>query len=236
MTDLHTHILPGIDDGAATVEESLAMLELQRSQGVDTVVLTPHFYSDREDIDCFLLRRGRAMAQLERAIAVRTEQQPSLPRLLLGAEVAWRSDLIEMERLDELCIVGTRNLLLELPFTLWNAKMIDRLYDMIGSTGITPIIAHLERYLPIQPKPLVQEVLRLGVPVQVSADILLRPLMRREAIKLLKNGQAHLVATDCHDCTQRAPVLAAAMEVVGKKLGRQCVRELCACADGLIRS
>ena len=232
MTDLHTHILPGMDDGAATVEESLAMLELQQRQGVDTVVLTPHFYSDREKIDRFLARRRQAMDQLEDTIAARAEELPALPRLLLGAEVAWRSELIEMERLDELCIAGTRNLLLELPFTTWNAKMIDRLYDMIGSTGITPIIAHLERYIHIQPKPLVQEVLRLGAPVQVSADILLPPLMRWEAITL----QAHLVATDCHDCTQRAPVLAAAMEVVGKKLGRQCVRELCACADGLIRS
>ena len=236
MTDLHTHILPGMDDGAATVEESLDMLELQRSQGVDTVVLTPHFYSDREKIDRFLARRRQAMDQLEDTIAARAEELPALPRLLLGAEVAWRSDLIEMERLDELCIAGTRNLLLELPFTLWNAKMIDQLYDMIGRTGITLIIAHLERYLHIQPKSLVREVLRLGAPVQISADILLRPLMRRKAIKLLKNGQAHLVATDCHDCTQRAPVLAAAMDVVGKKLGRQCVRELCACADGLIRS
>ena len=79
MTDLHTHILPGMDDGAVTVEDSLAMLELQRSQGVDTVVLTPHFYSNREGISRFLLRRGQALVQLERTIAVRAEGQPALP-------------------------------------------------------------------------------------------------------------------------------------------------------------
>lgn len=236
MTDLHTHILPGIDDGAATVEDSLAMLELQRSQGVDTVVLTPHFYSNREEIDGFLLRRGQAMDQLKSAIAARKKEQTPLPRLLLGAEVAWHSGLMEMERLDELCIAGTRNLLLELPFTPWKTAMIDQLYNMIGCTGITPIIAHLERYIRIQPKSLVREVLEMGVPVQVSADILLRPLMRREAIRLLKNGQAHLVASDCHDRTRRGPVLAAAMEVVEKKLGGHCVRELCGCADALVRA
>lgn len=234
MTDLHTHILPGIDDGAAEVEDSLAMLELQRSQGVDTVVLTPHFYSDREEIDSFLLRRGRAMAQLESAIAARAEEQPPLPRLLLGAEVAWRSDLIEMERLGELCIEGTRNLLLELPFTPWNAAMIDRLYDMIGRTGITPIIAHLERYLNIQPKTLVREVLRLGAPVQVSAGILMHPLQRSGAMKLLKSGRANLLASDCHDCLRRPPDLAAGMEIVRKKLGDCVARELCAYADGLV--
>ena len=54
MIDIHTHILPGMDDGASTPEESLAMLRMQREQGVDTVFLTPHFHRDRENPEHFL--------------------------------------------------------------------------------------------------------------------------------------------------------------------------------------
>jgi len=60
LTDLHTHILPGMDDGARNVAMSLAMLEAERAQGVDTVVLTPHFYREREDAERFLQRREAA--------------------------------------------------------------------------------------------------------------------------------------------------------------------------------
>lgn len=114
--------------------------------------------------------------------------------------------------------------------------MIDLLYDMISCTGITPIIAHLERYMQIQPKSLVQEVLRLGCPVQISAGILLRPLARRDAMKLLKNGQGHLLASDCHGCEDRVANLAAGMDVVRRKLGSQYVMDLCDCAERLVRT
>lgn len=234
MTDLHTHILPGIDDGAKTAEESLALLRMEKAQGVDTVVLTPHFYSEQESVDSFLMRREEAMKRLQSAIDNSAMEQTSLPRLMLGAEVLWRSDLVEWERLDELCISGTRNLLLELPFVTWTGQMIDRLYDMIGCTGITPIIAHLERYLSIQPKSIVQEILELGVPVQISAEILVHPLLRRGAMKLLKKRQVHLLASDCHDCTQRVPNLAVGMDVVRKKMGERTARELCDNADRLV--
>ena len=235
MTDLHTHILPGMDDGAATVAESLTMLEKEYSQGVRTVVLTPHFYPHREELERFLTRREQAMNELKQAIAARSPEQLPLPEIRVGAEVLWRSDLVELDRLNELCIEGTRNLLLELPFTPWSRTMIDLLYDLTGCTGITPVIAHLERYISIQPKSLVQEVLRLGVPVQISAGILLHPLMRRAAMKLLKKGQGHLLASDCHGCEERVPDLAAGMGVVRRKLGEQTVWDLCDCAERLVR-
>ena len=89
MTDLHTHILPGMDDGAPDVETSLAMLREEARQGVDTVVLTPHFYRDRERPEHFLARRARAADRLNSAIqALPGEERRAMPRLILGAEVA----------------------------------------------------------------------------------------------------------------------------------------------------
>lgn len=225
MTDLHTHILPGIDDGARTVEESLQMLRVEQTQGVDTVVLTPHFYRDQENPKRFLQRRKDAVLELgRRVMQMSQEERNCLPKMILGAEVAWWPTIAEWDELPDLCIGGTKYLLLELPFTSWNDKLIDQLYEFYGRTGITPVIAHLERYAKIQKQEYIDEVLRLGFPVQVSADLLLRPLARGRVLKMLRQGQAQIVASDCHNCGNRAPNLAAAMQMVHKKLGN----EICA--------
>ena len=101
MTDLHTHILPGMDDGAKTPEESLQMLRMERDQGVDTVVLTPHFYRDREWPERFLARRRASAEALRDALmALPEEEIRNMPRLILGAAVAWVPNLPEMTELS----------------------------------------------------------------------------------------------------------------------------------------
>ena len=88
MTDLHTHILPGMDDGAQTIEEALALLQTQAQQGVDAVALTPHFYGRRESVESFLSRREAAWQQLLEATA-----GLQTPKLILGAEVSWMPEM-----------------------------------------------------------------------------------------------------------------------------------------------
>ena len=234
MTDLHTHILPGMDDGAKTVEDSLSMLRMEREQGVDTVVLTPHFYRDRENPKRFLQRRKDAAVVLGRQILSLPEgEREKLPRMRLGAEVTWWPNMAEWEELPDMCIGKTKNLLLELPFTPWNDQMMYRLHDFYGQTGITPVIAHLERYLKGQQPEYIREVLRLGFPIQLDCDLLLRPLSRGGILKLLRQGQAHLLASDCHDCVRRAPNLNAAIHVVRSKLGEEQADKLIRFADRL---
>jgi len=221
MTDLHTHILPGMDDGAKTVEESLQMLRTERSQGVDTVVLTPHFYRDQENPRRFLQRRREAVIALgSRVLALPEEERSRLPKMILGAEVAWWPTIAEWEELPALCMGGTKHLLLELPFASWNERLVGQLHEFYGRTGITPVLAHLERYLKFQRPEHIEAVLSLGFPVQISADVLLRPLARGRALKLLREGQGRIVASDCHNCGSRAPNLAQAMEIVRRKLGQ----------------
>ena len=237
MTDLHTHILPGMDDGAKTVEDSLALLRMEMEQGVDTVVLTPHFYRDQERPEHFLARREASFGLLQQEICALPEgERESLPALIVGAEVAWRPNLSDWEELPRFCIGATKNLLLELPFTPWNDQMLHQIYDMVGRTGITPVIAHLERYLKIQRPELIRDVLSLDVPIQISSDIFLHPLTRGTGLKMLKRGQAHFLASDCHNLTTRKPNLATAMAVVEKKLGVECVQALNACASELTKS
>ncbi|MDD6188463.1 MAG: hypothetical protein PUB32_02640 [Clostridiales bacterium] len=221
MTDLHTHILPGMDDGAKTVEISLEMLRMERDQGVDTVVLTPHFYRDRERPERFLARRREAEETLLKALlALPEEERSTMPRLVLGAEVAWVPNLADWPELPQLCMGRGRHLLLELPMNPWNEQMFRQLYDLMGRTGLTPVIAHIERYMKMQKPEHIKEVLSLGVPVQVSSEPLLHPLNRGRVLKLLRERQAQLIASDCHNTTSRPPNLGPAMEIVKKKLGK----------------
>ena len=220
MTDLHTHILPGMDDGAPDVETSIEMLRMEAEQGVDTVVLTPHFYRNQERPEAFLERRRRSALKLARALeGMPAEDRDKLPQLLLGAEVAWVPNLADLVDLSQFCLGKSRYFLLEPPFVPWYEDMVDQLYSLMGRTGLTPVIAHLERYLGSQKPDRIREMLDLGAPIQVSAGALSKPLSK--SMKLLRGEWAQLVASDCHNTGTRRPNLGPAMELVGRRLGRE---------------
>lgn len=231
MTDLHTHILPGIDDGAKTPEISLAMLKRQVEQGIDTVVLTPHCYRDKEDPAHFLQRRAQAYQRLRDALE---EQQAPAPRLLLAAEVAWVPNMAKWPELPQLCIEGTQNLLLEMPFTPWQDSTIDQIYDLMDNRGITPIFAHLERYLKDQRRDHIEEIIGMGTPIQLSCAPLLSFWDRRPLVKMIKNGCGHLLASDCHNLTTRQPNLKAGLDAVSRLLGQDVAEHLSDTADRLV--
>ena len=221
MTDLHTHILPGMDDGAADAAMSLQMLRQERLQGVDTVVLTPHFYPERESAARFLARRAAAWERLQTAIAeLPEEERQTVPRLLLGAEVAFLPGLGSEVR--QLCIGNTDFMLLEMPFFRWSGQLIRQLYDLVGQTGVTPVLAHIDRYFSCQKREHLQDLLSMGLPTQLGTELLLGGFSaKRQGMKLLKTNAAHFVASDCHDPVHRPPNLGKAMAVVRSKLGAE---------------
>jgi len=220
MIDLHTHILPGLDDGAKNTEMSLSMLRTEWEQGVDTIVLTPHFYRYKEEPTHFLQRRQAALDRLHHARSLLPADDPAArSTLLLGCEVAWVPNLHELDCLPQLCIANTRYMLLELPFTPWETMLSRQLRDLMSRTGITPILAHLERYRKIQKPEHMEEILSLGLPVQIGTDMVNGFFTRRQGLDALGDW-AHLVASDCHNLTTRPPNLGAAMEIVEKKLGK----------------
>lgn len=221
MIDLHTHILPGIDDGAKDLETSLSMLQLQKEQGVNTVVLTPHFYPSRENSGRFLKRREEAAKTLAHAILeMPEEEQVKLPqRMVLGAEVAWAPNLAYEDNLDQMCLGNSRYMLLELPFEPWNKQMVNQIYHLTGRTGITPVIAHLDRYQKLQKKDIFEEIVALGVPVQLGTDMLFHWWNKRKIFGLLEKEGRFLLASDCHNLTDRKPNLKAAFDEVESKLG-----------------
>ncbi len=228
MIDLHTHILPGMDDGAKDIGTSLDMLHMQYAQGVNTVALTSHFYPSRESAERFLKRRTEAAKVLAQAILALPEaEQKRLPEMMLGAEVAWAPNLAYIEELDRMCIGKSRYMLIELPFEPWSMQMIDQIYHLSARTGITPVIAHLDRYQKVQKKELFEEIFALGVPVQIGTDGLFGGFFeRRNILRLLQQSSGFLMASDCHNLQSRKPNLREAMDVVEKKLGAEVRREL----------
>lgn len=219
MTDLHTHILPGMDDGAATVADSLAMLNAQQMQGVQTVVLTPHFYRNEETVSEFLARRGRAMETLEAALP------QEHPQLLLGAEVTWYQSILQEEELEKLCISGTNCVLLELPYIPWTKMVLEQLFQFEGITGITPIIAHVDRYLAMQKKETMEELFDMGLPMQLNCEALLQPMRRKKILAMLRQGRWHL-GTDCHNMRSRSPKMEKAVQYMRKRLPEERVNEI----------
>ena len=220
MVDLHTHILFGVDDGPRELATSLRMLKAQAEQGVDAVVLTPHFYRHREHLPDFLERRHAAWNRLQEHL---TED---LPQVILGAEVTWVPNLADCDHLGRLCIGNTKHMLLELPFTKWDVSLANQIYDLMGRTGITPILAHLERYVQDQRAEILEEILSLELPVQISSTPLLHLTTRGKCMKLLRNC-GHVLASDCHDPVRRKPDLAEGMAVIRKKLGPAAARDFC---------
>jgi len=203
MTDIHTHILPGMDDGAQDLDQAVAMLEACRVQGVDTVVLTPHFYPWMESLDSFLQRRQRSYEMLK-AAAERA------PRLLLGAEIAWYPGLDALEHVEALAIEGSSSALVEMPNTPWTQTVMDSIYRMSAMTGVTPILAHVERYAYLQKQGQLQALSEVGVLLQMSVGMLLHPLKRRKAQALLKQG-TWVFGSDCHDTESRPPCMGKAI-------------------------
>lgn len=211
MIDLHTHILPGMDDGAPDIKTALQMLMMEAKQGVRTVALTPHFYRTREHVSDFLQRRAYAMGQLQNVLKGKKH-----PRLVLAAEVAYVPGIADWQELEQLCYAGTKILLIEPPMTAWNEDMFRQLYSIEGRRGITPMIAHIDRYFETQKKTHIEQLLEMGFPIQVSTAALMKFMSRRRAVKLLTEYNGVLV-TDCHNTAMRPPDIANALQVLQKK-------------------
>ena len=126
MLDMHSHILPQMDDGSDSVETSRKMLKMLSDQGVTEVVATPHFYATQDNPEEFLRRRRESAEKLNRI----TE---SLPRILLGAEVAYFDGMGRCADLKEMAIGETGFLLVEMPFTDWTKRMVDELIRIPNS-------------------------------------------------------------------------------------------------------
>ena len=138
--------------------------------------------------------------------------------MILGAEVAWVPNLAQLPGLERLCYQDTEFLLLELPFGPWDDMLFRQIYDLMNCRGITPIIAHIDRYWGLQEKKQFEMLFSIGVPVQLSAEPLLHFTTRGRALRLIRAGRVQMLISDAHNMTDRQPNLGKASDVLHKKL------------------
>ncbi len=216
ILDMHTHILPGIDDGAKDVEMSLEMLTLLEQDGVSDVFLTPHFYFSGQDVSDFLRKRREAF------ILLRSSYKGKI-RLHLGAEVEFSNIKIDYGIFKELSIDSGKYILLELPYQGGLEKdIIPKLSQFTYQTGLYPIIAHVERYEGVQKHPwLASELIDMGCLLQVNTKSVMESNKGSLVDALLRHGQVHLLGTDCHNITFRKPSIRPAMVRIGQQYGME---------------
>ena len=218
--DLHSHILPQLDDGSDSVEMSLAMLYQMAEQGVDVVCATSHYYAKHSSIPAFCERRAEA---LERLSAVLTED---LPWVLPAAEVAYFPRMEEQD-LTPLCIQGTRTLMLEMPFADWTDLQLETVEALVLDCRYDVVLVHPERFcFSKSNRHKLEKLAELPIGLQVNAGSLLRWGTRRLALDLLQMAQYPLLGSDCHNLTSRPPNLKEGRKVVMQKLGEAFLKKI----------
>ncbi|MBO5078877.1 MAG: capsular polysaccharide biosynthesis protein [Oscillospiraceae bacterium] len=221
VIDFHSHILPGIDDGSPSVEQSIAMLLAEAAQGIRHVVATPHFYAQHHKPESFLQKRREAEAMLRREM----EKYPDLPRLSIGAEVLYFSGISDSAALAELTVDGSEYILVEMPMPPWSERVYKELRDISRKQGLIPIIAHVDRYIaPFRTHGIPKRLAELPVLIQANGEFFLERATKNMALRMMRQGRIHLLGSDCHNLTDRAPNLRQALDVIEGKFGPDIIR------------
>jgi protein-tyrosine phosphatase len=217
MIDLHCHILPGIDDGAADLSVSLAMARAFLDDGVSVVACTPHILPGIYHNSGPQIRQ--AAADLQAAL-----DSEGLPlRLVTGADVHIAPDLPAALRDGRvLALADTRYVLIEPPHHVAPQRLEDVFFNLLVA-GYVPILTHPERLTWIKSQyQTIKRLVGAGVWMQITAGSLLGAFGRQPlywAERMLDEGCVHILATDAHDVTRRPPVLGKGRDAAAKRVG-----------------
>ncbi len=207
MIDIHTHILPGIDDGSSSLKESLEMCRAAYDDGIRTIVATPHYKPGVLENS-----RNRILKAVDELQKELMKQKISV-EILPGCEALAFPELPELIEKKELLTINDtgRYLLIELPPHGVDMESIKNLIFRLGVMDIIPIIAHPERYVFIQKDPeLMTGLVNQGALSQISARYLLSndgAPAAKTAHYLIKRGLVHIIASDAHNFGERKSLL-----------------------------
>ena len=210
MIDLHSHVLPGLDDGAADLDEALAICQAAADDGIEVLAGTPHVRAHDYPTTA---------QQMENAFAALSAAAEGILRLVPGGELDLEELRRPVEELRRFALAGNpRYLLVETPYLGWPLDIGDRFFELRAS-GITPVLAHPERNADVQQRPeLLEPLVSTGTLVQVTAGSLDGRLGRRaqsSVAALLQRELVHLVASDGHAPSVRAIGMRAAADSLG---------------------
>ncbi len=225
FVDIHCHLLPGIDDGAKDIAESLAMARLAVADGISTIVCTPHQCGNYACNRSGAIRRS--VDELQQVLD--GEEIPL--QVLPGADVRIESDIIAELQADNILSLADqrRHVLLELPHELYFP--LEGLHGNLKAKGITGILSHPERNQGILDQPnLVKPLVELGVLMQITAGSLVGTFgekVQKFSEDLLCNGLVHFISTDAHSSKRRRPLLQRAYKRAVRLVGEDMALEVC---------
>lgn len=219
FADMHTHILPGADDGAQNMADALRMVRMAWNNGTRAIMLTPHYRGTykknapqwhRENFDIF-----RQMV---------ADEFPDM-ELYLGSEAHYEVDLPDrVMNGDVMTLNDSRYILLEFSSISLKSRIITGVSDIL-SCGLVPIVAHADRYEAFRSsEDLVDEILEMGALIQLNADSVLGKhgaQIHGFCHRLLKEEKVHFIASDAHDVDSRPPQLRDCFLSIHKKYGRE---------------
>ena len=240
MIDLHAHILPQLDDGAESLEESIEMCRISYKDGVRTIVATPHIlpgiYKNNRSA---ILTKTQELNEEIKKFGIQDGGASTHPRIdplriLPGADVHFSPNLLQLCENGEIVTVNDKGqyLMVEFDFQGIPYHAEDVLFEMI-TNGIIPIITHPERNLEIGQRPQrYGEMIRMGCLGQVTAMSLTGEFgteVKRVAERLLAHRLIHFIASDTHSVHERPPLLSPAVreaeKIVGKEEAQRMVTE-----------
>ncbi len=222
MVDIHAHILPGVDDGPRSLDDAIQMLRLAEKDGIKSIIATPHaHHSNPREIPERVEQLHAAAVQSGLAIAI-----------LSGSEVRIAPDLVERLQSGELITLNdTSYVLIELYLHhQWRDSTVKRVICRLMNAGLTPILAHPERYPYLRENPsFIDELVGSGVFMQINAPSLSGyhgADAQRFAWRLIERGSVHLIASDAHNARWRPPLLRSAYQQIASHTSQAVARSM----------
>jgi protein-tyrosine phosphatase len=222
VIDIHSHILPGVDDGARSVAEALKMAEIAAADGIEQMVCTPHMFNG--------LSRNPQATEVEKRVEELQKAIGSGLTVLPGNEVHFSIDIASHVGTNRISTLNRQNyVLIEFP-TLNVPRSAPKRLKQLSTLGVHPILVHPERNIEIQSRPsLVAELMEQGTLIQVTAMSVTGKfgLPAKTCVDvLLKHRCVHFIASDAHRPEKRPPVLSAARDAAAEIIGEEAARRL----------
>lgn len=219
MIDFHTHILPNVDDGAKSIEESMLLLKEAKNAGFNTTVLTSHYMENYYEIN--VEERTNLLNSIKNCL----QEQKIDMNLILGNEIYITDKISELIKSNEVCSINnTRYVLFELPFNMKPINLYDVIYNMLQNKFV-PILAHPERYSFIQQNPnIVCDLIEKGVLMQSNYGSFIGQYGKKAKIimkKLLQNDMIHILGTDVHRVNTIYPKIPQILSSMEKFIGKE---------------
>lgn len=221
IIDIHSHILPGIDDGSQSMEQTLKMLRIAEEEGITDMIATPHHKYGRHNASPATVNRLRDEVQklaLEEGLHI---------RIHTGNELFYYTDIEDVIREERICYMGNSDCILVEFNPMENYTYIHNALYQLQCNGYQPVIAHIERYLCIaKDKKKANELHDMGIRIQVNADSIVGDNgfgIKGFTKYLLKNELIDYVGTDSHSHERRAPRMTKCVNLLYKKYNKEYV-------------